>query len=84
MQARCDFCEMNFDSHDGGIIKDNKTYCPECEGIMMEGMDFAHRVGSALEYTEWLKNATSRSELWILNDEMFSRFKFMKEINETE
>ena len=30
MMARCDICERTFDSHDGGDIIDDITYCPDC------------------------------------------------------
>ena len=35
MMALCDICGRSFDSHDGGTIEGDTTYCPKCEAEML-------------------------------------------------
>jgi len=36
MLAKCDRCDAQFDSHDGGTVKDGVTLCPKCEAKIVE------------------------------------------------
>ena len=38
MWAYCSFCGKGFDSHDGGRVKGNYIFCPDCEELYQNGM----------------------------------------------
>jgi hypothetical protein len=65
MITKCNVCDKVFDSHDGGTIRDEITYCPECEKMpLVEVIRFVQERCNQL-----------RKQLQEMKDEMFKDHK---------